>query len=147
MLFSQSRRRKTLITNLFDSLKIWPCVTPFQCRRVGCIYIYIYIFTNLLSTSIHGYKKKKRKKKLSGTRDKNISNHCPGEKRKNVIGQKERKGQPRHTSRKKSRDVQSVGEKKTKTCRKRCNVTITRVLNTSGANYKINLNRESEFSY
>ena len=111
--------------------------------------MYIYIFTNLLSTSIHGYekKKKKKKKKPSGTRDKNISNHHPGEKRKNVIGQKERKGQPRHTSRKKSRDVPSVGQKKTKICRKRCNAIIARVLNTSGANYKINLNRESEFSY
>ena len=90
--------------------------------------------------------KKKKKKKTSRTRDKNISNNHPGEKEKNVIGQKERKCQPRHTSQKKSRDVQSVGQKKTKTCRKRCNATITRVLNTSGANYKINLNRKSEFS-
>ena len=37
--------------------------------------------------------------------------------------------------------MQSVGQK-TKTLRKRCNATITRVLNTSGANYKINLNRD-----
>ena len=43
--------------------------------------------------------------------------------------------------------MQSVGQKKTKTLGKRCNATITRVLNTSGANYKINLNRESEISY
>ena len=43
--------------------------------------------------------------------------------------------------------MQSVGQKKTKTLRERCNATITRVLNTSGANYKINLNRESEISY
>ena len=43
--------------------------------------------------------------------------------------------------------MQSFGQKKTKTHRKRCNATITRVLNMSGANYKINLNRESEFSY
>ena len=55
----------------------------------------MYVFTNLLSTSIHGYQKK-RKKKLPGTRDKNISNHRPGEKEKNIIGEKERKGQPRH---------------------------------------------------
>ena len=120
------------------------CVCMCVCK---CMKKYIYIFTNLLSTSIHGYQKKKKKKPPSGTRDKNISNHRPGEKRKNVIGQKERKGQPRHTSRKKSRDVQSVGQKKTKTCRKRCNATTTRVLNTSGANNKINLNLESEFSY
>ena len=38
-------------------------------------------------------------------------------------------------------------QKKNKTHRQRCNATITRALNTSGANYKINLNRESEFSY
>ena len=55
--------------------------------------ICIYIFTNLISTSIHGTRKKKKKKTLPGTRDKSISNHCPGEKEK-IIGQKERKGQP-----------------------------------------------------
>ena len=51
---------------------------------------YIYIFINVLSTSIHGYqeKRKKKKKTLPGTRDKNISNHRPGEKRKNIIGKK-----------------------------------------------------------
>ena len=43
--------------------------------------------------------------------------------------------------------MQSVGQKKTKTFRELCKATITRVLNTSGANYKINLNRESEISY
>ena len=61
-----------------------------------CIYIYIYIYTNLISTSIHGTRKKKGKKKTPGTRDKSISNHRPGEKQK-IIGQKERKGQPRPT--------------------------------------------------
>ena len=39
----------------------------------------MYIFANLISTSIHGYQKKK-KKIPSGTRDKNISNHRLGEK-------------------------------------------------------------------
>ena len=52
------------------------------------IYIYIYIFTNLLSTSIHGYQEKR--KKTPGTRDKKITNHRPGEKRKNIIGQKKK---------------------------------------------------------
>ena len=33
--------------------------------------------------------------------------------------------------------MQSVGQKKNKTHRKRCNAKITRVLNTSEANYKI----------
>ena len=107
------------------------------------IYIYIYIFTNLISTSIHGTKKKKNEKPPPGTRDKSILNHRPGEKEKN-IGQKERKGQPRPTPWKKSRDTQSVGQKKTKTFRESCNATITKVLNTRGANHKINLIRESE---
>ncbi len=40
--------------------------------------IYIYIFTNLISTSIHGTRKK-QKKPWPGTRDKNISNHRPEE--------------------------------------------------------------------
>ena len=43
--------------------------------------------------------------------------------------------------------MQSVGQKKTKTFREHCNATITRVLNTIGANYKINLNRELEIFY
>ena len=77
------------------------------------------------------------------TKNKSISNDRPGGKEK-IIGQKERKGQPRPTPWKKSRDTQSVGQKKTKTFRESCNATITKVLNTSGANYKINLNRESE---
>ena len=77
------------------------------------IYIYIYIYsTNLISTSIHGTRKN-LKKNPRGTRDKSISNHCLGEKEK-IIGQKERKGQPRPTPWKKSRDTQSVGQKKTK---------------------------------
>ena len=43
--------------------------------------------------------------------------------------------------------MQSVGQKKNKTLRKHCNATITRLLNTSGANYEINLNRESGISF
>ena len=56
---------------------------------------------------------KVQEKKPPGTRDKRILNHRPGEKEK-IIGQKERKGQPRPTPWKKSRDTQSVGQKKTK---------------------------------
>ena len=58
--------------------------------------MYMYIYTNLISTSIHGTRKKKTKKNPLGTRDKSIPNHRPGEKEK-IIGQKERKGQPRPT--------------------------------------------------
>ena len=43
--------------------------------------------------------------------------------------------------------MQSVDQKKTKTLRERCNATITGVFNTSGANYKINLNCESKIFY
>ena len=44
-------------------------------------------------------------------------------------------------------DTQSVVKRKLKTFRKSCKATITKVLNTSGANYKINLNREMEIFY
>ena len=63
-------------------------------------HIYIYIFTNQISTSIHGTRKKptkKQKKPWPGTRDKNISNHGPEEKEKSFLGKKERKDQPRPT--------------------------------------------------
>ena len=38
-------------------------------------------------------------------------------------------------------------KRKLKTFCESCNATITKVLNTSGANYKINLNRELEIFY
>ena len=54
--------------------KVWKLI-----ESTTYINIYIYI-TNLLSTSIHGYKKKR--KKTPEIRDKNISNHHPWEKEK-----------------------------------------------------------------
>ncbi len=113
---------------------MWPVSLFF----LKYIYIYIYIFTNLISTSIHGTRKKQKKTKKTppGTRDKSISNHRPGEKEK-IIGQKERKGY-QSSPWKKSRDTQSVVKRKLKTFRESCNATITKLLNTSGANYKIN---------
>ena len=107
----------------------------------------LYIFTNLLSTSIHGYQEKR--KKTPGTRDKNISNHRPGEKRKKIIGQKrkkKRKGQLRHTSWKKNQEICSQLVKRkikpTVKCRhyKSAQYEVEPIT-------KINLNRESEFSY
>ena len=77
------------------------------------IYIYIYIFTNLLSTSIHGTRKKKRKKTRQEQEIK-VSRITARGKKKKIIGQRERKGQPRPTPWKKSKDTQSVGQKKTK---------------------------------
>ena len=57
------------------------CLRAFiSVPMLSYVYIYIYIYINLLSTSIHGYQKKE--KKTLGTRDKNISNHRPGEKEK-----------------------------------------------------------------
>ena len=38
-------------------------------------------------------------------------------------------------------------KRKLKTFRESCNATITKVLHTRGANYKINLNRESKIFY
>ena len=102
------------------------------------IYTYIYLLISYLPAFTVPEKKKRKKKKPPGTRDKSISNHRPEEKEK-IIGQKERKGQPRRTPWKKSRDTPSVGQKKAKNFRESCNATVTRVLNTSGANYKINI--------
>ena len=89
----------------------------------------------------------KKKKKTRQEQEIRISRITAWGKRKNIIGQKERKDQPRQTPWKKLRDMQSVGQKKTKTFHEHCNATITKVLNTSGANYKINLNSESEIFY
>ena len=58
---------------------------------------------------------------------------------------KDKKPTPSHQLKKLRRYPVSCS-KENKTHRKRCNATITRVLNTSGTNYKINLTRESEFS-
>ena len=111
------------------------------------LYIYIYIYTNLISISIHGTRKKKTRKNPRQEQEIKVSRITARGKKKKIIGQKERKGQLRPTPWKKSRDTPSVGQKKTKTFRESCKATITRVLNTSGANYKINLNRESEIFY
>ena len=70
------------------------CLMKYVLTKKCYQNIYIYIYTNLLSTSIHGYQEKRKKKETSpppGTRDDNISNHCPGGKRKNIIGQKKEK--------------------------------------------------------
>ena len=50
-------------------------------------HIYIYIFTNLAFT----VPEKKQKKKTPGTRDKSISNHHPGEKRKNYRSKRKKR--------------------------------------------------------
>ena len=101
------------------------------------IYIYIYIFTNLISTSIHGIRKKNRQEDIK------VSRITARGKRKKYRS-KRKKRLTSSATWKKSRDTQSVIKRKLKTFRESCNATITKVLNTSGANYKINLNRESK---
>ena len=68
-------------------------------------------------------------------------------KKKKYHRKKRKKRQTPSQQLKKSRDMQSFGQKKNKIHRQRCNATIKTVPNTIGANYKINLNSESEFSY
>ena len=60
------------------------------------IHIYIYIYTNLISTSIHGTKKKTKKKPCQEQVIK-VSRITAQGKKKKIMGQKERKGQPRPT--------------------------------------------------
>ena len=70
-----------------------------------CVYIYIYINIYILTYYLLALTvTRKKKKKLPEFRDNNISEYCLGEKGK------KRKGQLRHTNRKKSRDMQSVGQ-------------------------------------
>ena len=78
-------------------------------------FTYIYIFTNLISTSNHGTRKKKKNRKNPRQEQEiKVSRITARGKKKKIIGQKERKGQPRPTPWKKLRDTQSVGQKKTK---------------------------------
>ena len=74
----------------------------------------VYIFTNLISTSIHGTRKKQTKKTLARNKRKKYLESLPRGKKKKKMGQKERKGQPRPTPWKKSRDTQSVVKRKPK---------------------------------
>ena len=131
------------------------------CKRV-CLFIditliyiciYIYIFTNLISTSIHGTRKKKQKKQNKkkpwpGTRDKSISNHRPGGKEK-ILGQKRKKRPTSSDPLKKIKGYAVSGQKKTK--KPSANPAMLQLLKCSttdnGANYKINLNRESKIFY
>ena len=90
--------------------------------------------------------RKKTKRKPPETRDKSISNHRSGEKEKLYVKKKEKANLVRPLEKNQGICSQLV-KRKLKTFRESCNATITKVLNTSGANYKINLNRESEIFY
>ena len=95
------------------------------------IYIYIYILAKLLSTSIHGDKEKK-KKTLPEFRDDKSQITAWGKKKENkkLSGGKKRKGQLRHTSWKKSRDMQSVGQKNKNPPQNAAMLRLQKVLNT-----------------
>ena len=105
------------------------------------VYIYIYIYTH---THIHTYiyiylliyylpaftvTKKKKKKTRQNSEVTNLES-LPGEKRKRLSGEKKRKGQLRHTSWKKSRDMQSVGQKNKNPPQKAAMLQLQKVLNT-----------------
>ena len=106
--------------------------------------MYIYIFTNLISTSIHGTRKKQNNPGQEQEKKK-ISNHRPGEKEKNFGSKKKEKANL-------VRPLEIIkgyavsGEKKTK--KPSANPAMLQLLKCStpdnGANYKINLNRESK---
>ena len=84
------------------------------------------IFTNLLSTSIHGY----QEKNPPGTRDKNLKSQPGGKKKKNIIGQIKEKAKF-VTPIEKNQDICShLVKRKIKPTVKCRNDTITRVLNT-----------------
>ena len=108
------------------------------------IYIYIYLLTYHLPAFTVT---RKKEKKTPGTRDKNYLESPPGGKRKKYHRTRKRKGQLRHTSWKKSRNMQSVGQKKNKTHRK-----MPQCYHYKSAQYevepitKIKFNRKSEFS-
>ena len=59
-----------------------------------------------------------------------ISRITAGGKKKKIIGRKKRKGQLRHTSWKKSRDMQSVGQKNKKPPQNAAMLQLQKVLNT-----------------
>ena len=93
------------------------------------IYIYIYILTYYLPAFTVT---RKKEKKTPRTRDNNISNYRPGEKRKNIIGQKKKKRPTSSHQLKKSRDMQSVGQKKKKTTVKCCKSQLQKLNRESG---------------
>ena len=77
----------------------------------GYIYIYIYIYIYLLTYYLPAFTvTKKEKKKTPEFRDNNISDHSLGEKEKKFWKKKKRPTSS-HQVKKKSRDMQSVGQK------------------------------------
>ena len=103
------------------------------------IYIYIYIYIYLLTYYQPAFTvTRKKEKKTPGTRDKNISNHRLGKKEKISYKKKKKEKANSVTPVEKNQEICSqLVKRKIKSTVKRCNATITRVLNTNGANHKI----------
>ena len=98
--------------------------------------IYIYLLTYYLPAFT--VTRKKKKKKTPEFRDNNIPNHCLGEKEKKFFWEKNKEKANFVTpveKKKKSRDMQSVGQKNKKPTVKCCNATIT-----NSAQYKSRAN-------
>ena len=112
----------TLFQFIYSGMKIYyKFKTLFSKKTNIYIYIYIYIFPNLISTSIHGYQKK-RKKKRQEQEIKYLKSLPRGKKKKYYRTKRKKRPTPSHHL-KKPRDMQSVGQKKTKTLRQHCNAT------------------------
>ena len=93
------------------------------------IYIYMYIFTNLISTSIHGIGK--NKKKPGQEQEIKVPRITAQGKKKKVFWVKKKEKASLVRLLEKNQGVRSQWSKENqKTLRKRCNATITKVLNT-----------------
>ena len=107
--------------------------------------IYIYIYSNLISTSIHGT----RKKNPGQEQEKKVSRITAQGKKKKKFGSKRKKRPTSSDPLKKIKGYAVSGQKKTK--KPSANPAMLQLLKCStpdnGANYKINLNRESKIFY
>ena len=92
------------------------------------IYIYIYIYLRIYYLPAFTVTKKKKKKRQNS--EITISRITAREKKKKIIGRKKRKGQLRYTSWKKSRDMQSVGQKNKNPLQNAAMPQLQKVLNT-----------------
>ena len=100
-----------------------------MCVYVIYIYIYIYILTNLLSTSIHD-DKEKDKKTLPKFRDNKSRITAWEKKEKKLSGEKKEKANFVTPVEKKSRDMQSVGQKNKNPRQNAVMLQLQKVLNT-----------------
>ena len=100
------------------------------------------VFTNLISTSIHGTRTKRKKNRQR--QEIKYLESLPGGKRKKYRSKRKKKPTSSDPFKKNQGIRSQLVNRKLKTFRESCNATITKGLNTSGANYKISLNRELE---